>query len=934
MPLTLQQRVKRLFAQQGQGSRIRRDGMPNGFFFRDLLWFGDSGSSSVAVSRGFQIVPGERNSLDDEAQDDVVSRLRVLLATLGTEYTLQAKFLVCSDYSAELEAYVQATESITDPNRHRWQVWNRTERYARYKQAMEDGKLRRQILIVYFTRVIEAYPAFELSERALAKHFDTLAARESLGFEHVQGDALQTLFPDCHVRILTNRDHFIQYYRFLNPSIGASVDRSLLDVFDPEGSIQENCLFCDIAQPPGAGISFQLDGYNHAILAMRSLPKRMGPSLISNLTELGFQDYELTLNIYPLATAQVVKKLEDTANFQAIEAKDTPKRAWSLGTQVKMAAERIEELERGQVLPVNVFVALRLWARDPETVISRAAVVKNAFVSMAGSLAHHATNPETARQLWYNTWPGWTYSSYRGYDLATDDYTAAELLPWTASFTGRLENAEALYDSSNGGLVGLSLQANKVPQHMLIYGIVGAGKSILLTDLWAQVAHLFDYKLLVEEGLSHGTTAQTAGTRPIVIAPGGATTINPFDCLGVPLHTEQLGFCVALCLQMLRETASAADPARVSRIESVLLAHINLLYDSAWTDWSRAHPQQALEVAARAYWIENHRTQMPGIDNTFLDAWSALRDQPTPETLDSEAIAQFGTHYSTRGLVRDLGMSYLPPESMPTLSQLVELMTLTPIGGDTDNPLAVETGDRLSVWRANGVYGKLFDGKTTARFDQECVHLELGLIPNSLEPMREAAHFLVLNLSRQQVIKRPRAQRKWIVFEEGARVLQAPGGAKALQEFYGQMRKFGAVVCTVFQQAAPLLTVDPKVRAAVIDNSKLILISAQPSPTAADQIANIHELSATAVETIKRYPLPENQSEGRKFSSFLMVVPDPRRKLVGTLRNLACPEVVYCGASDTNIWDERQKALAKYDDVVAGIITEARKRETKPRHTR
>jgi hypothetical protein len=88
-------------------------------------------------------------------------------------------------------------------------------------------------------------------------------------------------------------------------------------------------------------------------------------------------------------------------------------------------------------------------------------------------------------------------------------------------------------------------------------------------------------------------------------------------------------------------------------------------------------------------------------------------------------------------------------------------------------------------------------------------------------------------------------------------------------------------------------------------------------------------LSAAAVETIKRYPLPENQSEGRKFSSFLMVVPDPRRKLVGTLRNLACPEVVYCGASDTNVWDERQKALAKYDDVVAGIITEARKRKQK-----
>jgi hypothetical protein len=33
----------------------------------------------------------------------------------------------------------------------------------------------------------------------------------------------------------------------------------------------------------------------------------------------------------------------------------------------------------------------------------------------------------------------------------------------------------------------------------------------------------------------------------------------------------------------------------------------------------------------------------------------------------------------------------------------------------------------------------------------------------------------------------------------------------------------------------------------------------------------------------------------------------------------------YAGASDNEVWDERQKALLTYDDVVAGIITEARK---------
>ncbi len=85
---------------------------------------------------------------------------------------------------------------------------------------------------------------------------------------------------------------------------------------------------------------------------------------------------------------------------------------------------------------------------------------------MTGATCHYATNAETARQIWFQTWPGWTFGTYRGYDLPTDDQTAAELLPWSATFTGRLEGAEALYDSPKGSLVGFTTQAGRVPQHM------------------------------------------------------------------------------------------------------------------------------------------------------------------------------------------------------------------------------------------------------------------------------------------------------------------------------------------------------------------------------------------------------------------------------------------------------------------------------------
>jgi len=314
---------------------------------------------------------------------------------------------------------------------------------------------------------------------------------------------------------------------------------------------------------------------------------------------------------------------------------------------------------------------------------------------------------------------------------------------------------------------------------------------------------------------------------------------------------------------------------------------------------------------------------MPGTENSFLDAWSDLRDLHTPE-LDAHEVAKFATHHLTRSIVRDLGVSFIAPEEMPTHSQLVELMTLTPIGGYDDNAEAVKIGDRLSVWKATGPYGKLFDGVTTVRLDADVTHFELGLIPDAIEELRAAAHFLVLNFARQQVVKRPRSERKFILLEEGARLILLPGGAKALKEFYAQMGKYGAVVCTVFQQFAALECADETLRAAAFDNTKLFLVSAQPSPRAVDAICDALEISSSAKEAVKRYPLPEHQT-GPKFSSFLMVAPDPRRKLVGTFRNIAAPEVVYTGASDKKVWDQRQKALLAYDDIVTGIITEARK---------
>ena len=40
---------------------------------------------------------------------------------------------------------------------------------------------------------------------------------------------------------------------------------------------------------------------------------------------------------------------------------------------------------------------------------------------MGGAIVHHATIPESARQLFYQTWPGWTCGTYRAFDLPAEE---------------------------------------------------------------------------------------------------------------------------------------------------------------------------------------------------------------------------------------------------------------------------------------------------------------------------------------------------------------------------------------------------------------------------------------------------------------------------------------------------------------------------------
>ena len=446
---------------------------------------------------------------------------------------------------------------------------------------------------------------------------------------------------------------------------------------------------------------------------------------------------------------------------------------------------------RVKVIPLTSLYVVRIWHRDPDILAARAASLKNAFISMGGATIHHATIPENARQLFFQTWPGWTFGTYRAFDLAAEDSYLADMIPWSATFTGHLDGAEAIYNGARGNLVGVRTRLGNTPQHGVLFGMTGAGKSVIIADLLAQIGHLFGFRLIVEEGLSHGVLTETQGCEPIVINPNGNLTINYLDTAGGPLSPLHLAFSAGLCLLFCG--GEDGDSERRALRQAMIVENLQQLYTDVFNDWMVANEETAEELRWRAFAIEKYRiSRMRGSQSNFVDAFTAFRDweEQKPDevelfigSLDEASVAEFTKNPSTANLVRDLAFAYLRPEQFPTHSALVEQLLYNQSGGIREREESDRIAKLMRSWSREGEKGKLFDGVGNIRIDGRVAHFELGQIPEHAADMRAAANFLVANYGRQKIISMPRSMPKIAIFEEASRTLDIPGGVRMIQEY-------------------------------------------------------------------------------------------------------------------------------------------------------
>lgn len=855
---------------------------PNGFFAEGLILFGALEKGGTA-SKGYIVQPPDLRGASIGTLNAYQDKIRALLAALGDHMRAQFQWTCDCDYRQELTRYYRETEKTSHP--HIRQV--RAERFERYWEKMHRRELRREQLVVFISTRIDAASPPLASTAAIAAFYEKVLGQLRTQFDEITG-TLRTIFgADTTVTPMDDEAHFTYFSKFLNPSLAERFDHDFAAQLNPELTIQENCWNSD-----GVGlekIGFYLDGRYHTVFTLKRWPTRTYPGIMHRLTGLPFLDYQITVNVTPLPAKREVDREEKAVERLRNEYHSNGRH--SLLVAVGKKERKIESLSTGFIRPFVVTFIIRAWDESEAALSAKCSAIKNAINNLGGAQYYECALPSTAKKLFFASWPGWTMSGYRHRDLYAEDSYLADLLPFSATFTGHLAEAEAIYDGAQNNLVGLRTFIGNPPspQHALLLGATGAGKSMHMRDFLEQTAPYFDYTVIIEEGLSYERFTRAMGERPIILHPDGDLTINYFDTGRMPLAQLQIASAVALLARMVGD----AGDAEVQQVRQAILArYIQQLYDDTFEEWSKRNREKLPGIQRFACAAHHWKTRRMAPGSTELDAFAELRDLTAAgdeETLEfvagvtDEQITAFLKSPQTERNVMAAAHAEYAPEDYPVHSSLVELMQFSRFEEHRKEEVD-HLATLLSAWTAHGQYGRLFDGRTNISLTGKIAHFELGYIPEQAADLKTATGLLIAGFTRQHIISLPRASWKRILYEELARFLDVPGGEKIVAESYAQLRKFNCWTASIVQQYSKFK--DSRIRPAVIGNSKQFFLMRQFDRSDIEAIAADIGLPEALGASIQNYPMPEQQPAGKKFSSLCFFSPVTDPPLCGTVRNV------------------------------------------------
>jgi hypothetical protein len=898
---------------------------PIGWFEQDMLWWGASLDAHTCLARGARIDVPDLRSADHRTLLELQRQNAHLLASLGPTAALQVQWTVEDDYGAAIDAY-RARAAGASP----WCQRACAVRAAFYAQRSAEGTLRRERVHAYVGRRCDGLTPRDLGSLPACEAYLRQAAS---GLE-AQLRMLAMVHPLGRWLPLDNAGHARHLRKFLNPSLARLLASDLAaahPAVDASRSVRANCLRSDLnafaAGPerrrPGA---LYFDGHYHALFVLRELPRGTRPAMLLPVLDAVNRGAAITLAVRPLSVGAEIERLR--REIDELSAFLNDRRATGIENDLRHKRERIDSLLSSVTIPFHLLFVVRVWAGTEEELGARSLAMRTALQGLDGAEFQQVANAAQARHLFYETLPGNLGGTYRGWDIYVENHNLADLLPMSATFTGHLDEAQALYDSPGGSVVGLRLvTANGTPQHSMVVGVNGSGKSAFLIDLMSQMDAHWAYRFFQEEGLAFGTQAQLSGMQSLVLRESGEATLNPFDTRGLPLTSATVARVVRTCMKLV---GLSRDEDRNRRREGLIGEYVRCVFADCAEDWARADEARWHGLCRRALAAERLRTA----DDDFLDGCLALRElerrepaaaaerltAPTEEEVVRHALLPAG-----RAQCEALVFGALAAAEYPRFDGLVALMKhgrlahhrSAGVAGELDF-LASELAKGL---RQGGVVGAFLDGPTTVDIAGAGLHFDTSRLPDGM--LKELAGFVVFDHVRQHILSLPRASAKVMLLDELRRILLIPGALEFVKELLAQMRKYRAVFIGAFQEPSQIDDIDPALTDLLLGQCKQYFLMRQNNADQVGRIARVIGLPAAAQRAILQHPLVEHQAGARRASYFTYFSPEAAAAVCGTVRVEVDPAMLYVAESSGAVFDRRERALARYPSVYAGVLAES-----------
>ncbi len=897
---------------------------PVGWFERDMLWWGPALDARTCLSRGARVEVPDLRSADNRTILDLRRQNAQLLAVAGPSASLQVQWTVEDDFAAALEAYSERKQGGSPWCRRTCSV-----RRAYYEQRLAEGSLRRERVHVYVGRRCDGLTARDVRSVASCEAF----LRQAASGLDAQLRMVEMVHSLGRWSPMDTPAHALHLRKFLNPSLarlfsgaGGGVDVG----FDESRSIRANCLRSDLdAFATGGGERSNLlffDGNYHAIFVMRELPRGTRPGMLVPVLDAVNRGASITVAVRPLPVGREIDRLR--REIDELSAFLSDRRAAGVENDIRLRHGRIDSLLSSATIPFNMLFVVRVWAETQEAIAARALAMRTALQGIDGAEFIQVNNAAQARHLFYETIPGNLGGTYRGWDIYVENHNLADLMPLSSTFTGHLDEAQALYDSPGRSVVGVRLVTpNGTPQHSMVVGVNGSGKSALLMDLMSQTDCDWSYRFYQEEGMAFVTQAQLCGMRSLVLRESGDCTLNPFDTLGLPLTSATVARVVRTCMKLV---GLSRDDDRNRRREGLIGEYVRSLFEDCAEDWKNAGEERWRGLARRSLAAERIRSG----DDDILDGHLALleleRTNPASaaELLSGpgeDEVVRHSIHPQGRRNLDAMVFSLLGAGDYPRFDGLVALMRHGRMPHHRSAGVASEldflSSELAKGLRAGGVVGGLIDGPTNVEVRGAGLHFDTSRLPEGA--LKELAGFVVFDHVRQHILTLPRAQSKVMLLDELRRILLIPGATEFVKELLAQMRKYRCAFIGAFQEPSQIDDIDPALTDLLLGQCKQHFLMRQNNAEQVRRIARVIGLPGAAERAILQHPLVEHQAAGAKASYFTFFSRESSAPVCGTVRVEVDPAMLYVAESSGAVFDGRMKALGKYPSIYDGVLAES-----------